>query len=371
MERTKIGHRILARLWRKALGLLPSGPGCWLVLGFGLFCTGGGLKGQSLRSPWPWTTDTSRRTLELQAFSVLLERDAILPIELPRFVAAERSRSQCPDPEPAVVLVLHGDVRAYPLRVLHWHEIVNDRVGGEPVAVTWCPLCHSAVVFDRSVQSIDWSAADDPQPQAMGKTQVLDFGTTGMLRHSDLVLWDRQSQSWWQQFTGEGLVGHFAGARLAVFPSELMSCRQFRNEYPDGRVLEAPYPNAYDYGRNPYVDYEGGFPFALEGEPDPRLPPTARVVGLCIEGQCRAYPWTLLERKGSLTDTLGGRTIHLKHQQGVASSMSTERMEEGTDRGRVLVRDADGMLLEHHASFAFAWFRFYPQSSLFQGRKKR
>ena len=329
---------------------------------------------QSPLDPWPWTTDTSRRTVDLLEFSILLERDAILPIEQPSFVAAQRSQSQCPDPEPALVLNLHGDARAYPLRILHWHEIVNDRVGGEPVAITWCPLCHSAVVFDRSVQNIEWPEGENPRAPKSGSVspeakRVLDFGTSGMLRHSDLVLWDRQSESWWQQFTGEALVGHFAGARLAVFPSELMSCRQFRTQHPQGRMLSAPYPKAYDYGRNPYVDYEGSFPFALEGEPDPRLPPTARVLGLCIEGHCRAYPWSLLEREGVVGDELGGRRIRLEHQKGVSSALSSAVMVEGTDRGRVLVRDEAGRLLEHHATFAFAWFRFFPQSDLFTGRK--
>jgi hypothetical protein len=367
------------------------------------------LQAQGLRAPWPWTTDTARRVVDLDDFSVLLQRDAIPPIDEPLFVPAHRSAPHCPDREPAIVLNLNGDLRAYPLRVLHWHEIVNDRVGGVPVSVTWCPLCHSAVVFDRSVQNLEWRdgqkleqrpglpPASSPTEGAasegsasVGSTDegstgegsgyegkddqgsghdgqgYLDFGTTGMLRHSDLVLWDRQTESWWQQFTGQGLVGRYAGAWLAQLPSSLQSCGSFREEHPHGRVLVPRDPGLRAYGQNPYVDYEGSHPFALEGEPDPRLPPTARILGLCIEGHCRAYPWSLLERKGHIEDRLGGVFLRIEHQAGMASALSAERMAEGTDRGSVQVLGPDGEALLHHSTYAFAWFRFYPDSDLYR-----
>ena len=111
-------------------------------------------------------------------------RDGIPPIDDPQF-AKITEISALADTEPVIGLVLNGEERAYPLNILMWHEIVNDEVGGIPVAVTFCPLCNAAIVFDRRVDG-----------------KILDFGTTGNLRHSDLIMWDRQTESWWQQFSG-------------------------------------------------------------------------------------------------------------------------------------------------------------------------
>ncbi len=122
--------------------------------------------------------------------------------------------------EPVISLDFGGDARAYPLRVMMWHEIVNDMVDGRPVAVTYCPLCNSSLVFDRVVGG-----------------RVLDFGTTGKLRHSDLVMYDRQTESWWQQFTGEAIAGEMAGTELKRIPSRLEAYSSFVERHPNGKIL--------------------------------------------------------------------------------------------------------------------------------------
>src|SRR6516165_2937234 len=111
---------------------------------------------------------------------------------------------------PAIDLSIGEDARAYPLRVLIWHEIANDIVGGTPVVVTYCPLCNAALVFERVIDG-----------------RVLDFGTTGKLRNSDLVMYDRQTESWWQQFTGEAIAGAMTGRHLRLIPSRLESFDRF------------------------------------------------------------------------------------------------------------------------------------------------
>ncbi|MYA62220.1 MAG: DUF3179 domain-containing protein [Dehalococcoidia bacterium] len=135
-------------------------------------------------------------------------RDGIPPIDEPVFESVSEASSYINDHEPVLSVELGGETRAYPLAVLIWHEIVNDELGGAPITVTYCPLCNSAIVFDRRV-------GDDKR--------VLDFGTTGYLRHSDMVMWDRQTESWWQQITGEGIVGEYTGTRLDFLPAALIS----------------------------------------------------------------------------------------------------------------------------------------------------
>jgi len=124
------------------------------------------------------------------------------------------------DREPVIVVERGAAARAYPLQILVWHEIVNDRLAGRPIAVTYCPLCNSGVVFDRRVDGRD-----------------LTFGTTGKLRRSDLVMWDRQTESWWQQFSGDALVGTLTGRRLRMLASQTLSWRDFKHIYPRGTVL--------------------------------------------------------------------------------------------------------------------------------------
>ena len=136
--------------------------------------------------------------------------------------------------EPVINLALNGEHRAYPIQILIWHEIVNDQIGDRPVTVTFCPLCNTSIVFDRRLSD-----------------QTLDFGTTGNLRHSDLVMWDRQTELWWQQITGEAIVGELTGSKLTLLPSAIVSFEAFRRAYPEGQVLSRDTGFNRKYGENP------------------------------------------------------------------------------------------------------------------------
>ena len=141
--------------------------------------------------------------------------------------------------EPVILFENAGDARAYPLQILTWHEIVNDEVGGLPVSVTFCPLCNSGIVFDRRLEGV-----------------VYDFGTSGNLRNSDLIMWDRQTESWWQQLTGKAIVGELTGQMLIFLPSIIISWEDFKTNKPEGKVLSQDTGFRRDYGRNPYVGYD-------------------------------------------------------------------------------------------------------------------
>jgi Protein of unknown function (DUF3179) len=210
------------------------------VLSSGLLCLALTASAQTSEDhEWP-KTDFSRRTVELAEIeSGGPPKDGIPAIDRPRFVGVPAARAWLKGKEPVIVLRMGRDARAYPLQILMYHEIVNDSVNGVPVAVTFCPLCNASIVFERRVGE-----------------RVLDFGTTGRLRFSDLVMYDRQTESWWQQFTGRGIVGHYAGTGLKKIASEIVSFADFAAAHPTGLVLsrETGYPRPY--GRNPYTGYD-------------------------------------------------------------------------------------------------------------------
>ncbi|HUS98466.1 MAG TPA: DUF3179 domain-containing protein, partial [Hyphomicrobiaceae bacterium] len=191
-------------------------------------------------------------------------KDGIPAIDKPVFEAlAKLTAKQTPKTTaPVISLEINGDARAYPLRVLTWHEIANDTVGGIPVTVTYCPLCNAAIVFDRRLNG-----------------RVLDFGTSGKLRHSDLVMYDRQTESWWQQFSGEAIIGTLTGKSLKIIPSRLESFGEFAARFPNGRLLVPTDTAQRPYGTNPYVGYDTAkAPFLYRGAMPKGISPMARVI---------------------------------------------------------------------------------------------
>jgi hypothetical protein len=236
-----------------------------------------------LRSALPWETewprtDFSRATVKLEEIrSGGPPKDGIPALDAPRFVSIQGADDWLDPREPVIVVQGQSRARAYPLQILIYHEIVNDTFEGLPISVTFCPLCNASIVFDRRV--------DD---------QVLDFGTTGKLRKSDLVMYDRQTESWWQQFTGTGIVGQYAGTELRQVPSQIVAYEDFKAAYPSGEVLSRSTGYWRSYGRNPYRGYDrvGDKPFLYFDRLDGRLPAMMRVLGVIHAG--RSYRrWTV------------------------------------------------------------------------------
>jgi hypothetical protein len=275
-----------------------------------------------------WRTDFSRHTVPLREFqSGGPGKDGIPALDRPRFLRAAEVDFLRPR-EPVITLTLAGRVRAYPLQILVWHEIVNDIVGGVPVAVTFCPLCNTAIAFDRRVE---------------GRT--LSFGTTGNLRDSDLVMYDRQTESWWQQFGGEGIVGHYAGTRLRELPARIVAWRSFRARYPDGLVLSRQTGYSRPYGENPYVGYDDvsspAF-FPTRNADDKRLPPKERVVFLERDGSAVAIPFSTLAKKRRIYVAVGGHRFEVRWQGGVSSALDTGEIASGRDVGAAQVFERGG-----------------------------
>lgn len=292
---------------------------------------------------WP-KTDFSQRSIDLtDIISGGPTKDGIPAIDAPQFVSITQVLSQ--DAHTPVISVKVGqDARAYPLSILMFHEIVNDTVGGQPVAITYCPLCNAAIVYQRTVQG-----------------QVLDFGTTGKLRLSDMVMYDRQTQSWWQQFTGTGIVGLHNGTQLKQVPARIESLALFIQHHPQGKLLMPHAPSSRPYGRNPYVYYDSATkPFLYRGDYKGSIPALARVVAVGHD----AWPLDILRQKSPLVHN----DLIITWQSGQNSALDNPDINEGRDVGNVVVqqRTPGGQWLDvaYHIPFAFAFMAFNPQGTI-------
>lgn len=296
-----------------------------------------------------WKTDFSKATIPLsEILSGGPPRDGIPPIDRPMFKPVAQIDNLA-EREPMILYPLDAKARAYPLRVMTWHEIANDTVAGLPVAVTYCPLCNAALVFDRRVAG-----------------RVLDFGTSGLLRNSDLVMWDRQTETWWQQFTGEAIVGALTGASLKMLPSRIVSFGEFRKRWPGGQVLVPENPGMRPYGRNPYVSYDklAATPFLFRGELPKGLPAMARVaVARTGKGQV-AVALALLAERNRVTH----EGVTFAWRPGQASALDTAEIAKGRDVGSVEVTDANGEALVHDITFAFVFHAFTKDAAVLTGK---
>ena len=342
------------------------------------------------KADWP-KTDFSRRTVEFYEIqSGGPRKDGIPAIDRPVFDSVQAVRRWLKPQEPVISLRVGDEARAYPLQILMFHEIVNDRIGAVPVAVTFCPLCNASMVFERRVGNV-----------------VLDFGTTGMLRKSDLVMYDRQTESWWQQFSGAGIVGRHANAALRRLPSQIVSFEEFSTSYPNGKVLSRSTGFHRPYGSNPYLGYDriDQSPFLFTDPVDKRLPPMERAISVTIDARQRVYPFAALEKQPIINDELGGEPIAILSRGGMASPLDDARIERGRKipaasafsrrlDGQVLqfaqrngkivdtVTDSEWSLLGEALSgrlkgkrlvpldsgvhFAFAWLAFNPDSEIWR-----
>ncbi|MFH0916496.1 MAG: DUF3179 domain-containing protein [bacterium] len=274
-----------------------------------------------------------------EVFSGGPPKDGIPALDNPRFVSVSEADEWLGDLEPVTVFQEQGDVRVYPLQILIWHEIVNDVVGGRPVVITFCPLCNTAIVFDATISG-----------------RPLDFGTTGRLRFSNLLMYDRQTESWWQQAGGDAVIGELTGARLTFLPAAITSWDEVRNRHPDAQVLSRDTGHRLDYGRNPYPGYDdvNSSPFLFRGDTPDQLPAMARVTTVELNGEAAAYPNTVLQEIGVVNDAVGGVEVVVFWQPGLASALDSDSISEGQDVGAngVFERTLNGQTLSFTMSGA-------------------
>ena len=266
-----------------------------------------------------WSTDFCNSEVDFQDFLSGALKDGIPSITNPHMETIEDAGTWLSARSPLIAVEIEGEARAYPQAVLMWHEIANDEIAGVPIAVTFCPLCNSSITFDRRVDG-----------------EMLDFGVSGLLRNSDMVMFDRQTETWWQQFTGEGLVGDHAGALLDLVPSQVISFGSFAERHPQGMVMSRD--TGYDrrYGINPYANYDSrrGQPFLFRGTVDPRLDSAVdHVLAAIIDDIPKAFPFAILRQERVINDTVGETPIVIFFQAGVASALGDSVIDNAADLG--------------------------------------
>ena len=237
------------------------------------------------RHEWPKTDFTKHSIPLTDILSGGPPKDGIPPIDDPTFKPVSEI-DELGETEPVIGVSINGQAKAYPLRILMRHKIVNDELDGVPITETFCPLCNAAMVFDHRVGD-----------------KILDFGTTGKLRNSDLIMWDRQTESWWQQFLGEAIVASMTGTKLKALPVRLESWRNFKKQFPKGQLLTptGAFASMETYCCNPYGGYDtqaGSYPHFLTVEMPKGIPAMLRMV--LLEDKSQAWSMALLREKKQL-----------------------------------------------------------------------
>jgi Protein of unknown function (DUF3179) len=345
-----------------------------------------------------WKTDTANKQIGLNEISVVLPRNSFPTINYPKFIRQDDSLNGFYKFEPVIAVEINGKAKAYPLNMLTMHEISNDSLGGIPILPTFCPLCNSSVVYDRRLTFKD-------------KEYLLDFEVSGMLRNSDMVMADKQTETWWQQLMGKGIVGELAGAELTVIPSFVISVEDFFNRYPDGKILSPKTGTDAEnmYGINPYENYDGtsNKPWDRYFDPlkiDNRLAPMERIISLEGNTGYKVYPFSVLAEKKVINDQMGKQNIVLFYKAETVSVLDKKEISKSRNTGSATVFSSivDGQLLvfkknksnfvdtntnsiwditglcikgkmkgkhlipvPHGNHFAFAWLAFYPDSVIY------
>jgi len=250
--------------------------------------------------------------------------DGIPPIDDPKFLVPGDA-SFLTEREPVLAVEIGGEAKAYPLQILTWHEIVNDTIGGVPVSVTYCPLCNTGIAFER--------------PTIDG--ELLDFGTSGKLYNANLVMYDRQTETYWAQATGQAIVGELAGEQLTFVPARILSFADWRAEHPDGLVLSRDTGHERPYGENPYEGLDTSErPFLFAGELDERLPATSRVLGIARAGDVVAFPYEVVAADAVggwavVMERVAGEPVVVFWKAGTASALDSQEIAEGRDVGAI------------------------------------
>lgn len=309
-----------------------------------------------------WGTDTSNVSIPLDELWIFLKRDKIPPIDDPVFYSETEASGVFFENEP-VVAVVQGDIdKAYPLIIMTYHELLNDRSGDVYFSVNYCPLCNSAVVFNRRLEHL-------------GEAFLIDFGTSGMLRKSNLVMWDRQTETWWQQITGTGLAGKLAGVELDMLPCQIISASDFFESFPRGLILSTNTGHNRKYGVNPYENYDDigtSKPRLFDQEPDQRLPAMERVVHIFGKRTPKIYPLSLMREEQVINDSHEGLEVVVFFKDGTVSILDNKQISESKTIGSVTVYSPifDGQKLifkpvVYGNHFAFAWLAFYPETVIY------
>lgn len=286
-----------------------------------------------------WETDMSKKNKVTEyEFEAYMPKQSFKTINFPSFVNNERAKQSYKPEEAAVVVSVGNEHKAYSLDLLMYHPVINDRIGGIPIAVTYCPLTDAVNVWKRSFMY-------------RNMVREVDFKVSGLLRNSNTVLYDRFTESWWQQFTGTAMIGEFAGVQLERVYSLRMTMKQFWDSHRYGLTIN---PNVKQpdlpYGISPYYKYDQTYrekPIFLRKTPQSTLMAMERVVGVEIMDKHIVYPYEEVRKAGVLNDKPLDMYVVVFWQEGITSALDTKTILEGKPVGSLAVYSSfvDGRLL--------------------------
>jgi hypothetical protein len=267
-------------------------------------------------------------------------KDGIPSIDEPKFVSISEANDWLEDNDPGIAVSLDGVNRFYPYQILVWHEIVNDTVGGQRILVSYCPLCLTGFVFDPWV-----------------KGERVEFGTSGNLWQSNLVMYDRKTDSLWAQILGEAIVGEMTGTKLKKIPSDQVLYGNWKEKFPSGEVLSQDTGALKFYGTKPYGDYFSATDFSLTlvKNIDERLPTDSFIFGVVIDGKVKAYHIEAVKTKGEVRDSFQGTNLILKHDK-----------ELDVVRVYKILPDGGEERINPFSSFWFSWAAVHPETELYE-----
>jgi hypothetical protein len=265
------------------------------------------------------------------------DKDGIPAIDNPRFISAQQA-TFLNDESRILGIEIDGVSKAYPIAILNWHEIVNDEINGHAYAITYCPLCGTGVAFAADIGD-----------------QKLDFGVSGLLYNSDVLLYDRQTESLWSQIMRKAISGELRGKELTQLPITHTSWSDWRANHPQTQVLSEKTGFSRDYRRDPYQGYEQSQAtyFRVTHEAPPAYHPKERVLGLEIDGRFKAYPFVEIDRGGvrELKDRFAGENLTIHWDKS---------------HRRAHITDDRGSTLPTIEGFWFAWFTFHPETEIYR-----
>lgn len=262
-------------------------------------------------------------------------KDGIPSIDNPKFVPLSEADRWIEDNELVLAIIYKGVKRVYPLQILVWHEIVNDTIAGDPILITYCPLCGSGIAYRRSLDG-----------------EAVEFGTTGKLYNSNLVMYDRKTDTWWTQIDGKAIVGEMTGRELTEISIDTVTWREWKKGHPDSEVLSRDTGFSRNYGRDPYGSYyEDSFLMFPVEHDDQRIHPKTVIFGIEAEGVYKAYKEQDVIRKGTFEDSVAGVPVRISRDAAGIVTFTN------LDSGQEIVKERD---------FWFAWYAFHPDTLVYE-----
>jgi len=299
-------------------------------------------------------------------------KDGIPSIDKPKFTSVEEADKWLNDDDLVLGLVRNGVARAYPFRIMNWHEIVNEKIKNEAILITYCPLCRTGLAFESKINN-----------------EEVEFGTSGKLFNSNLVMYDRKTDSYWSQVTGQAIVGELTGMKLKRIALDTLPWQNWKEEHPDSLILSRDTGHIRDYNRDPYAGYEkrSSVLFPLENRDD-RLHSKTIVVGIELNGKQKAYPQEDVRKVGLINDEFADTQLLVVFDEASAVVKIFERELEGNvlefklENKKLIdnngdewsfygegLGEAEGKelkpVLTDGGSFWFSWFSFFPDTELF------